>query len=170
MISKIEKFNRIAGKLNTDTLLHDKDKMWVELQNSAKRVLEEAQEMYEAAMDRDLLEVLDGAVDVKYTIGHTQILLEMMNIDVISACDEICDNNLSKFTTSFNLADSTVNELNRYGEDSYGTSCFYEDEYYYIVKRREDDKVMKPLGYKSPNISDYIPKIALQYLGDEGEA
>lgn len=162
MLSKIEKFNKIAGKLNTDVLLHDRELMWVELQNSSKRVLEEAQEMYDAAMDRDILEVLDGAVDVKYTIGHTQILLEMMNIDVVGAGDEICDNNLSKFSVDDTLAQLTVIE---YTKQQIDTKVEYNaEEDCYAVLRVEDSKVMKPVYYENPDISGCIPKIALQYL------
>lgn len=170
MLSKIEKFNKIAGKLEADELLHNKELMWKELQNSAKRVLEEAQELYEATLYKDIEEVLDGVVDVKYTVGHTQILLEMMKVDVVGACDEICENNLSKFTTNKELAEKTVEKMVKEGVECVAEPKQEYGELYYAIKRVEDSKVMKPIGYCSPNISEYIPKNALSYLGGTKDA
>lgn len=162
MKESVALFNKIAGKLNENILLADSNFMWEDIQNSAARVLEEAKELEEAANNKDLTEVLDGVVDVLYTIYHTQELLEMLGVDVEGACKEICENNLSKFPKDMPVALDTVKH---YEDEGVAVQAGqYEDSY--IIKRNPDNKVMKPVGYISPDITQYIPKSAYEFLGE----
>lgn len=163
MKESVRKFNTIAGKLDASEL-NDKEKMWEALESAAKRVLEEAEEMLEAAKNRDILEYLDGLVDVKYTEAHSQLLLEVLGIDVVSAGEEVCKNNNLKFFTSLDEAKATAEHYNMQGQECYVEGVNYEGESLLVVKRIEDNKVMKPVNHPSPDIRTFIPDSACQLL------
>ena len=163
MKNAVRKFNTIAGKLDANEL-NNKGKMWEALESAAKPVLEEAEEMLEAAKNRDIIEYLDGLVDIKYTEAHSQLLLEMLGVDVVSAGEEVCKNNNLKFFTSLDEAKETAEYYDMQGQDCYVESVNYEGESLLVVKRIEDNKVMKPVNHPSPDIGAFIPDSACQLL------
>lgn len=166
MKESVRKFNTIAGKLDANEL-NNKDKMWEALESAAKRVLEEAEEMLEAAKNRDINEYLDGLVDIKYTEAHSQLLLEMLGVDVVSAGEEVCKNNNLKFFTSLSEAKATAEYYDMQGQDCYLEGVNYEGESLLVVKRVEDNKVMKPVNHPSPDIGVFIPDNAKHLLYGE---
>lgn len=163
MKEAVRKFNTIAGKLSPD-LVDNPAEMWEALLGAAERVYEEAKEMLEAAKSGDIKEYLDGLVDVKYTEAHAQLLLEMLGVDVIGAGEEVCKNNNLKFFTSLNEAKATAGHYNMQGQECYVEGVNYEGESLLVVKRVEDNKVMKPIGHPSPMIEEYIPKEVLDKM------
>jgi len=162
-------FNKLAGNLQT----HESAVTLVQaLRNQALRVLEEAQEIVDACnkwempdtTDEEAVEqvksILDGVIDTNVTsFGLLQIAGPYM--DTAKAATIICQNNLTKFHTTECSAEETVTS---YGFDSandryitYLESVSIEGlPPVYVVKRYTDNKVMKPAGYVSVDLSECI--------------
>lgn len=162
-------FNKLAGNLQP----HESAVTLVQaLRNQALRVLEEAQEIVDACnkwempdtTDEEAVEqvksILDGVIDTNVTsFGLLQIAGPYM--DTAKAATIICQNNLTKFHTTECSAEDTVTS---YGFDSandryitYLESVSIEGlPPVYVVKRYTDNKVMKPAGYVSVDLSECI--------------
>jgi len=104
--------------------------------------------------------ILDGVIDTNVTsFGLLQIAGPYMN--TAKAATIICQNNLTKFHTTERAAEDTVTS---YGFDSandryitYLESVSIEGlPPVYVVKRYTDNKVMKPAGYVSVDLSECI--------------
>jgi len=142
------------------------------LKNQALRVLEEAQEIVTACdewTNQDTSEenaveavkaILDGVIDTNVTsFGLLQMAGPYMN--TAKAATIICQNNLTKFHTTEHDAEETVTS---HGFDSandryvtYLESVSIEGlPPVYVVKRYTDNKVMKPAGYVSVDLSECI--------------
>lgn len=162
-------FNKLAGNLQP----HESAVTLVQaLRNQALRVLEEAQEIVTACdkwehpdtTDEEAVEqikaILDGVIDTNVTsFGLLQIAGPYM--DTAKAATIICQNNLTKFHTTEHDAEETVTS---HGFDSandryvtYLESVSIEGlPPVYVVKRYTDNKVMKPAGYVSVDLSECI--------------
>jgi len=83
--------------------------------------------------------------------------MEALGYDVFGALNEVCDNNLSKFTKELIVAQYTQRH---YEEelDTYCTIVYNEEHKLYGVRRDGDMKLMKPINYKPVNIEKYVPK------------
>ena len=162
-------FNKLAGNLQP----HESAVTLVQaLRNQALRVLEEAQEIVDACdmwehtdtTDEEAVEqvksILDGVIDTNVTsFGLLQIAGPYM--DTAKAATLICQNNLTKFHTTECAAEETVTS---YGFD-FTNDCYitYLESVaieglppVYVVKRYTDNKVMKPAGYVSVDLSECI--------------
>lgn len=157
MSSRVDLFNNLVGNSPVDP--SDKEAWWEQLELQARLVLEEAGEMYKACKDKDIVEVLDGACDVKYTQSYMETLLKSSGIDFNEAFDEVCKNNSSKFTEDLTLAEESKELLLKDGVEVYLEELQYEATTYYSVKRKVDGKVLKLKGHLSPDIKNKIPEV-----------
>ncbi|MNW01067.1 hypothetical protein D3C71_1966500 [compost metagenome] len=65
-------------------------------------------------------------------------------------------NNNDKFTTSYEVA---VKTAEKYGEGyCHVDSINYNGSTYYSIKRNDDMKVLKPVGYESVNLEKFVPE------------
>ena len=165
-------FNKLAGNLQP----HESAVTLVQaLRNQALRVLEEAQEtivwceryLYNGAKQpisfstEEVLEgILDGVIDTNVTsFGLLQIAGPYM--DTAKAATIICQNNLTKFHATEEAANATQDAYGKDGGQNYVTyveSVSIESLPWpvYVVKRYTDNKVMKPAGYVSVDLSECI--------------
>lgn len=149
---KIERFNELAGKSYRSSI---DEEWWVAMKNQAERVIEEAQEILEACDKRDVTMLLDGVVDVAVTALPLMPMAQAVGFDVSKANDLVAENNITKIVSDASLARDTAG---RYGEEyCYIDNVIVDGINYYPVKRYEDDKLLKPIGYESVNISDCLP-------------
>lgn len=139
-------FNFYAGK---------EDKYEVpDLRNQAERIREELNECFEGLDNNDPKELLDGIVDVMVTAFGLMQQMENAGFDVLGAMQKIAQNNLTKFPASKEIAEYSAKEYEAKGEPCYVSQRGQR----YCVKRISDDKVMKPIGYKSVDISKCVPE------------
>lgn len=161
-------FNKLAGNLQP----HESAVTLVQaLCNQALRVLEEAQEIVDACnkwghpdtTDEEAVEqikaILDGVIDTNVTsFGLLQIAGPYM--DTAKAATLICQNNLTKFHATEEAANATQDAYGKDGGQNYVTyveSVSIEGlPSVYVVKRYTDNKVMKPAGYVSVDLSECI--------------
>jgi phosphoribosyl-ATP pyrophosphohydrolase len=160
--SRITMFNHIIG--NPPEGVDDKALFWAQVKLQAKLVLEEAQEMYDAAQNQDLVEVIDGQADVWYLNEYMQDLLEGAGVDVIGAHDSVCWNNDQKYTRDRALAFESGIKHSFDGVKSYLEEVYCLGEVYYVVKRDSDNKVLKLKGHQPPNIRKSIPDNTFEKL------
>lgn len=140
-------FNKVAGKDN----LFDKQS----IQEQVNLIKEEVNETQEGLDNNDLMELADGAIDVLVTTLGLIQKLEALGIDMNKAASIIADNNLSKFTKDYRVVESTIKHYMGKSEQVY--PVFYNPEKLYAIKRLSDNKVMKPVGFVSADISSCIP-------------
>lgn len=164
----VKRFNHIKGTppVSVDG---DGETFWKSVQNQAALVLEEAKEQYEAAMNRDIVELVDGAADVAYTQAYMDVMLEEVGIDLFLAKELVCDNNDQKITTDEEFAKKSAIKLLENAEMVYVDETWYDRMFYYVVKRKLDGKVMKLIGHQSPNIADAIPEETFDFVGEKIE-
>lgn len=152
---RVTRFNHIAG--NTPHLGADYE-YWQQIKNQASRVLEEAQELYDAAQAEDMIGVVDGFADVRYTNEYVEDLLIAGEVETKKAWDAVCNNNDQKFTTSYTYASESKEALEQLDVDCYLDSTTYEGTLYYVIRRVHDNKILKLKHHESPDLSIFVPK------------
>lgn len=142
------------------------------LKNQAYRVVEEAEEIIAACEALEQLhgtdrweeakelaiEVLDGVVDTTFVaIGLFQIASDYLPVQ--AATVRVCHNNLTKFTVDRQEADKSVEYYKANDVECEVEEIKWEGTPYYVVRRLEDRKVMKPVGYKNVDLSDLLEDV-----------
>lgn len=166
MKTSVLRFNHIKGT-PPETIDGDKNLFWEKVERQAALVYEEASEQLEAARNRDIVSVVDGASDVAYTQVYMDVMLEEVGIDLSLAKDLVCDNNNQKITTDQEFAKRSAIKLLENAEMAYVDESWYDGMFYYVVKRKLDGKVLKLIGHQSPNIADTIPEETFEFVGEK---
>lgn len=103
------------------------------------------------------VELIDGVCDQLVVVIGLIAKLEALGYDVFGALNEVCDNNLSKFTKEVIVAQYTQ----RHYEEELDTPCtivYNEEHKLYGIRNSENSKLLKPINYKPVNIEKYVPK------------
>lgn len=141
-------FNEVAGK---DKLCTLKD---IEFQYNL--ILEETKEIKEKGIDKNnAKEVVDGVVDVLVTALGLAQKLEALGVDMNKAMRDTAYNNLTKYPSDERTAIETAV---KYEQDGIQVKVEYNSEYELFVIKNMKDKVMKPIGFESNDLSDCIPE------------
>lgn len=142
------KFNTIAGK---DTLTSLKD---IEFQYNL--ILEETKEIKEKGIDcNNAKEVVDGVVDVLVTALGLAQKLEHLGVDMNKAMRDTAYNNLTKYPSDERTAIETAI---KYEQEGTQVKVEYNSEYELFVIKNMKDKIMKPVGFESNDLSNCIPE------------
>lgn len=164
----VKRFNHIKGTPPV-SIDGDREAFWESVQNQAALVLEEAKEQYSAAMNRDIVELVDGAADVAYTQAYMDVMLEEVGINLPLAKELVCDNNDQKITTDEEFAKKSAIKHLENAIPCRVEESWYDRMFYYVVKRIQDGKVLKLIGHQSPNIADAIPEETFKFIGEKIE-
>lgn len=141
-------FNEIAGK---DTLTSLKD---IEFQYNL--ILEETKEIKEKGIDcNNAKEVVDGVVDVMVTALGLMQKLEHLGVDMNKAMRDTAYNNLTKYPSDERTAIETAQ---KYEEDGVQVTVEYKSDFELFVIKNMKDKIMKPIGFESNDLSNCIPE------------
>jgi predicted HAD superfamily Cof-like phosphohydrolase len=139
-------FNDISG---SSTACTKKD-----IGNQIALMQEEVQETYDAYLNGDMVETLDGCIDTLYvTLGLLQ-KLNNLGIDTEGAMQQVAYDNIQKFPTSEMVAEETVK---MYSEKGIEVISKYDVLHDVHVIKDMNDKVKKPLGFIPTNLSQYVP-------------
>lgn len=161
---RVDTFNFIVGNPPVGT--SDKEKFWTQIQLQAQLVLEEAQEMYDAAMAKDFVEVVDGYSDVNYTNTYMETLIDSVKVPTALVNDLVSLNNAQKYTRVKGMAIATLNDYTSKGVEVFVEEVDYQGTTYFTVRRTSDTKVMKLLRHVNPDLLTVIPKDLLSRLVD----
>lgn len=141
-------FNDIAGK---DSQCSLKD---IEFQYNL--ILEETKEIKEKGIDHNnAKEVVDGVVDVLVTALGLVQKLEYLGVDMNKAMRDTAYNNLTKYSSDERTAIETAQKYEQEGTQVY---VEYNSDYELFVIKNMKDKVMKPVGFESNDLSNCIPE------------
>ena len=140
-------FNEIANKHKLNSLN--------DIQRQYELILEETLEIKERGIDQNnVKEVLDGCLDVMVTALGLMQKLEILGIDISTAMRDTANNNLSKFPFTSEVA---VETSRHYGKQGSFVTVEYNKKHQVFVVKNKEDKVMKPLGFESNDLSNCIP-------------
>ena len=143
-------FNMIAGN---DNKISDQD-----FEDQFKVVVEEMKEFQDGHANKDLVETTDGIVDYFVTLfGYMQKMQNRYGIDFAKAMDLIAENNLSKYPTEEQVAIDTVQMYKDQGLETYYT--FHPESLCYAIRDSKTNKIKKPVGFKSVDLSVCFPKV-----------
>lgn len=141
-------FNEIAGK---DTQCSLKD---IEFQYNL--ILEETKEIKDKGIDKNnAKEVVDGVVDVMVTALGLMQKLEHLGVDMNKAMRDTAYNNLTKYPSDEYIAIQTAQ---KYEQDGVQVTVDYKSDFELFVIKNMKDKVMKPVGFESNDLSNCIPE------------
>lgn len=154
----VEKFNQIVGKGPSDDIAV----LLQQIKDQATILLEEVLETKEAASEGDWVEILDGVCDVKFVASELVTQLESVGIDFNGAFEAVCENNDLKYTTSSELANKWLIEQTEKGVQCHIHETEHEGCKFYVVRRNEDNKVMKHNDFMAVDLTSYIPTILLE--------
>jgi len=146
MYEDVKAFNNLAGG-NTSHA-------WFKNQ---KKILDEEvnRELFPAIDNNDVVQILDGAIDTIYvSLGIIQ-QLELLGVDVSKACNQVCEDNLAKFSNKLEDAQETVRFYNAKNTNVHYT--FNETYSKYVIKD-EAGKVKKPFNFIPTDLSKYVPE------------
>lgn len=150
-------FNLVAG----NRYIHFDDISFLQVvKRQVALIAEECKELEEAVAVEDWTEVADAVCDIRVVSDWLQELLYQAGFDMESAMEAVAENNMSKLFKSY----SEALETKEYYEDEKNLSVFIESKFYkgrdyYVVKNAETGKILKPKGFVSVDLTNYIPKV-----------
>lgn len=164
----MEQAKEMAYKFNT---IVGSDVSYETLVQKLERVDEEVRETFDAMGAwylggdgnrylRDLSindsQLLDGVVDIAYTLFGLMQITEQLGYDVFGALEAVCKNNNEKFVKTIEEAKETAV---MYEEQGVAVDIRYNEQYdVFAVVRKSDGKLMKCKGYKSVVLDQFLPK------------
>jgi hypothetical protein len=149
------KFGYAIGNSPSQASLYE---VFKQIKHQSDLITEECQELSDAVVVDDMIEILDGCMDIKFLNTYLEHLLEAYGCNVKGAWDAVCSNNLGKTTNSITYA-----QLSKEAQEENGTPCYvdsivFEGETVYTVKRQSDSKVMKLLNHVRPDLEQFVGK------------
>lgn len=173
-MDKLEQAKEMAYKFNT---IVGSDVSYETLLQKLERVQEEVEETFDAVSEYlynpthtgiddfftrslkqevDKKELLDGVVDIAYTLFGLMQIAEQLGYDVFGALEAVCTNNNEKFVkTNLEAHETAV----MYEEQGIAVDIRYNEQYdVFAVVRKSDGKLMKCKGYKSVVLDQFLPK------------
>ena len=150
-------FNEIAGKASQASLK--------QMLQQLALIEEEVQEIKEGLHENNVLETLDGVVDVLVvTLGMLQ-KLEALGVDTTKALKDTAENNLTKYPADIATAVASQKYLARKGVE---VTVEYNPKHDLYVLKDKQGKVRKPWNFDSNDLTDCIPvELFLKGFKDE---
>lgn len=122
--------------------------------NQQKVLLEEVKEIDEGISNNDIVEILDGVVDTLYVALGQLYKLEQLGCDIEGAIKRVGEDNLTKFTSSEEIAAASVSFYNSKNVNVHWTR---NDDYSRYVLKDENNKVKKPINFIPTDLSEFCP-------------
>lgn len=152
--SDILTFNAVAGNLYKSNTVEN---LLMRIRRQLDLVQEELRETYTATEgDANYAGILDGCCDLMVVITGLQQILEANEFDVKGALKATNENNLSKFCRT---PPQVYDTMDFYAHS--GIECIaIQDDISGLtaIKNKDTGKVLKRFGFKSNDVSSFIPK------------
>jgi len=112
---------------------------------------EELNELQQAIIDKDIIEVADALCDIQYVLAGA--ILEFGLHDKFAALfNEVQRSNMSKACLSKSEADATIKYYAKSGTEAYAI----EKDGSYLVYRKVDNKTLKSINYSPTDLQSII--------------
>ena len=150
-ISEVEMFNNLMGKSyqnRTTPTIDLKDAQFV-----IDFIDEELNELKQAVKEGDIVEVLAALLDITYVCLGNGSLVFGLKDKIEAGYAEVQASNMSKICSTLYEAEETV----RVRSEQQAEKCHYVklmDKY--VVYRSSDNKVMKSINFKQPNLRQFF--------------
>lgn len=131
---------------------------WKAVQNQAKLVVEELNEVVEAIEANDNVELLDGLIDTHVTLAFMTELIFQAGFDVDKAFDLVNKNNSTKIFKSYTAAKETMEAYEDKGIEGMHIEEVVVSGVPYYTVRDANNKIRKPLDFVSVNIENCVLK------------
>ncbi len=155
MIAETVKWGRKVGRKFVPAYTFEFDR---DVTVQSKFNLEEANEISDAAVISDYVEILDGVCDNLFTLAQLIGMLEAAGFDVDGAYKAVLDNNNTKVFNTFFEACEAKEKLEDRDDIEYFIETNYVDGLSYYVVVRSDGKVMKPFNFIPVDLTKFVPK------------
>lgn len=115
-------------------------------------IQEELNELQQAILDKDIVEVADALCDIQYVLSGA-VLEFGLGDKFVTLFNEVQRSNMSKACVSQEEAQQTVD----YYQNERGTEAYFvEKEGKFLVYRKEDNKTLKSINYSPANLKKII--------------
>lgn len=153
LYGKTLRFNTLAGKLAHVTMQ--------DVLHQEKRITEEYKEFIFSLQNGNAVGALDGIIDMFVTCCGALQQMQVLGCDVQGAMQAVAEDNLSKFTKDFAVALKSKDYYASAGED-----VFIDQVDGYFCVKDENQKVRKPFGYHSLDLSQFVSERAVQEFAE----
>lgn len=143
------KFNKIAGKLENLAIR--------DIHNQLLLIKEELNETFDDYQKSDYEGILDGYTDLAVTVAGLGFILKELGFKTEEALLATAENNLSKFLDGKETARANAS-VKALAEQGVTTNLSYNPQYNVFVIKDENNKIRKPVGFVSNNLSKFVPK------------
>jgi len=149
----VYKFNEIAGKAATAPTKQ-------QLLQQLALIQEELTETIAAVEADDQTETIDGLCDVLITAVGFKHMLDLQGYNTSEAMQATAENNLSKFIKldGYSARETITESLIKYKTQNKIT-VVHNAKYDVVVLLDENNKVKKPVGFVSNDLSKFIPLV-----------
>lgn len=131
---------------------------WDKIRLQAKLLKEETQEVVDAGEYQDATELLDGVVDVFVIWSYLCAQLDKAGYDVIGAMQSVLDNNDTKIFKSYVDAAQNAEKLSELKDEPHYVESGYLNNVEFYTVRNSYGKISKPIGFKSVELQEFLPK------------
>lgn len=152
-IKAIKKFNFAMGNAPADTPAGILD----QIKTQCSYLVEEVLEVKEGCRNGDWENVLKEVADVNFVAAYLRTLVEAAGCDYGKAFRKVCDNNMQKFTTSFDLAEKWLHERKDV-DGCHIEETEFDGVSYFCVRRDSDGKLLKFKDFPEVNLKRCLPK------------
>lgn len=147
MIEKIKHWREVFGLPNRTIPEIPDDK---ELSLAMHLIYEESDELDDAIQNKSLNEIADAIGDLYFVVTQMAMVCGLNPKELVQ---KVYDSNMSKLCLT---EDEAIQTLSAYLQKGIKAYIEQKDEYF-IIKRKEDDKVLKSIKFKEPDWS-YLTK------------
>lgn len=132
---------------------------WRALENQCSYMVEETNEGHDAAKVNDAVESLDALADEFFVWAWKAEMLQKAGFDVEGAIQQVIDNNMTKVFNSFYEAVEEKEKLEVKNDvEYYVETSVFNGLPFYTVRRMDDNKIMKKVGFKAVELDKFVPK------------
>lgn len=153
---KVAKWNEKCGNV---PLTAGTEAYYNNVLNQLKRIAEELNETIEAANSKNLLELVDGGLDLDVVVAGLNYII---GADYDSGISRVLTNNDLKHTKSIKIARNWLTFHADNGVDATIHSSQVGSSTYHCVRRNEDGKILKYGNFPKVDLTDTLPQIALE--------
>lgn len=93
-------------------------------------------------------------------VKHVYAYAELIQVDLAGAFDEVHKSNMSKFASTKEEAEAAVATRQAQGDEKYGNvyvaGAVVDGVEHWMIKRTEDHKILKCLGFFEPDLSKFV--------------
>lgn len=131
---------------------------WEKIRLQTKLLKEEVLETVEASEYQDPVELIDGVVDVFVIWSYLAAQLDKAGYNVQGAIEAIQSNNDTKIFKSYADAAEVADALTESKDEEHYVETGYLNGSEFFTVRNSYGKVCKPIGFKSVELKEFLPK------------